>query len=353
MKTAQCTFIACFAFPALSCSDSAVPSTIADAGVMDAGIADADLCQCPSGESLTRERILHGLRTELTNAGLGLLVECRDEDTILVTGGCTAGSAPGSIQMMNFGFVTGPEGEDWFMCRWSGWTDGSRLNFHTGYVCLDLLTGPQPPVDRPAWCECPPVEPLHERIVRAERTEALPVMGSLHTVASCQDGGKIIGGGCVVQPRLADQKIFVSQGGLVDDEWHCVWNNPSSDSTASATVVAVCLYPPSEGTAVEADPSEDRLVYVTQEEMLPAEGLLGFSVTCNPGDTLISGSCTLDNVEASNDEIRLYQHGATNSEVPRTWHCGWKNPTTATPKATAMAICLRPPGIPPLEPATL
>jgi hypothetical protein len=73
--------------------------------------------------------------------------------------------------------------------------------------------------------------------------------------------------------------------------------------------------------------------------MIPANGYASLTVSCPPGDFLLSGSCMLDSQGPASHQAILYHHGLDTAD-PDTWHCAWNNPTELTIPATAMVICV-------------
>jgi hypothetical protein len=185
---------------------------------------------------------------------------------------------------------------------------------------------------------------LHDRIVRATSTATLKAYGSAILGATCEPDAVLVGGGCGVDQslRLSDS-ITVSRTGMeptLPQTWMCGWNN-SGDISGTIEATAICIAPPSPGTAPEAEPLADRITYRHEPRTLPTNNSLDNTVACAAGDTLLLGGCMVDRTDPRSDQVTLFQQGfdATN---PNAWRCGWNNPTDAKPTATATAICLKP-----------
>ena len=139
--------------------------------------------------------------------------------------------------------------------------------------------------------------------------------------------------------------MTISQGFNADfSEWTCAWNNPSFE--LSATVRALCLRPPTPGTATVSHPAEDRLKYVSKTETITPTGNNQINTTCDPGDTLIYGSCVIESATAHPTIQIMYSGPPDETENrPNTWQCAWHNPSDTGTLATGVvtAVCLSPP----------
>jgi hypothetical protein len=232
----------------------------------------------------------------------------------------------------------------WF-CGYNGGASPFPI---TTTVCLaEALPVPAPP----SGCACLPVEPLQDRFIRSEQTEILPAGMVKRFTVSCPPEATLVGGSCVVPLRMTGEDSFVnlvSVGDVVgNDVWECAWSNGSTVDQ-SMSVVAICLRPPLDGTASEAEPTADRLVKVEQRDVLPAGTSLIHEATCADRDFLLRGGCTLEDSEAAPADLSIFRSGflPETDNRPNTWQCGWNNPSTSTLTAIATALCLKPPTAP-------
>ena len=219
-------------------------------------------------------------------------------------------------------------------------------------VCLAEAT---PTPTDPPDCVCPPVEPLQDRFIRSEQIGTLSAGTVERFIASCPAEATLVAGSCilpfVVESPGTDTTHLVSIGLSRDmagnDVWECAWSNRSTMDVIPS-VVAVCLRPPLDGTAPEAEPTADRLVKVEQRDTLPAGTSFIHEATCADGDFLLRGGCTLEDPEAAPADLSIFRSGflPETDNRPNTWQCGWNNPSTSTPTAIATALCLKPPTTP-------
>jgi hypothetical protein len=221
----------------------------------------------------------------------------------------------------------------------------------TTTVCLaEAPSVPAPP----SGCVCLPVEPLQDRFIRSEQTGILPAGKVTQLTASCPAETIVVGGSCILPFDMTGAFFsanLTSVGYARDmagkDVWECAWSNGST-ADLSPSVVAVCLRPPLDGTAAEAEPTADRLVKVEQRDTLPAGTSFLHEATCADGDFLLRGGCTLEDPEDAPVDLSMFRSGflPEASTRPSTWQCAWNNPSTSTPTAIATALCLKPPAAP-------
>jgi hypothetical protein len=310
----------------------------------DADANDAIVCSCPPAETLTGERLARFSLKKSINLGITLGWGCEDKSYLLV-GGCSSATDASTLTLVSAGFDLNTFGDELHECRWEGYTPAfpATIDITTSALCVQEPSASMQTTSAADDCECPPVEPLLDRITRVARSEGLPATRSHHVRTMC-DGGVLIGGGCMVTPHSsANELVTLNQAGFANGGWQCSWNNPVDNATWTVTATAVCLRPPAPGTAPEDVSVEERVILATRQETLPAQGLLGFSVPCDPGDFLITGSCMLDTTEAPSHEITLIHHGPESDQTnPNAWRCAWNNPTDATPTGSATAVCLKP-----------
>lgn len=240
--------------------------------------------------------------------------------------------------------------EGFWFCKYPNSTPSRDITMTA--VCL----GDAPPVtEPPPTCECPPVEPLQDRIFRSEQTGTSSAGTVKRFAAFCPADATLIAGGCAIPSGTMGEDRFtnlISAGFAKDmddsDVWECAWSNASTVDQ-SPSIVAVCLRPPMAGTAPEAEPSADRLVKVEQRNTLPAGTSFIHEVTCADGDFLVHGGCTLEDPESAPSNLNIFRSGFVPEENnrPNTWQCGWNNPSSSTPTAIATALCLKPPSVSP------
>lgn len=235
----------------------------------------------------------------------------------------------------------------YWTCIWRNRTEENK-DYTATAVCLALEADD---VQVPAGCECPPLQPLEERFTRAEQAGVLTANGMKRVASRCDDDALLVGGSCMLTLSSTGADLYtglVSMGFAADGAWECVWDN-QIDTEPAATAVAMCLEPPSPLHAPEAEPLAERIVRVEERVTLPAGEPHIEQVTCDPGDFLLWGSCTLENPDDSMREINLFRSGFPTADQAQghTWQCAWNNPTAATPTAIATALCLKPPSIEP------
>jgi hypothetical protein len=329
-------------------SNAAVPGgTDADAtDAADTG-ADAETCQCPASLGLQVEHIDHAkdMGTLWSRQGIG--VPCPEPD-LLIGGGCVLQPAYERIRMLAAGIGLFPDSFDSWWCRMENPT-ANRPVMTTYAVCLD--TSAASPVPPPVECGCPAAEPLQDRVVRSTVDSSISRYSAGIVSAYCEPDAVLIGGGCVTEPfgTFADS-VSLSRAGLVPAElvpgdssgWLCGWDNPA-DASGRVTAMAICVTPPTRGAAPEAEPIAERIAYRTETRTVPTNSSLNNSVPCAAGETLLMGGCMVDRTGPQSDRVVLFHHGfdVANNNL-NAWRCGWYNPTSTNPTATATAICLKP-----------
>lgn len=335
-----------------ACSSGAVPMVPPDASLpvavdasLDAIPADASpSCPCSPAETLSRDRIL---RSTSQNFQVGVLGRC-ERGEFLTTGSCVVDDFDPLMKLQVHGFSEyfTPSVDDRWVCEY-------RRNpaFRTLTATTVCLTDAGPTPTLPPDCMCPPVEALQERIFRSEQTDTLPVGSVTRVTASCPEDATLIAGSCVLPVTTSgiQDTNLVSIGFSRDmegnDVWECAWNNRSMESLSSF-VAAMCLRPPTAGTAPEAEPAADLIVKVEQRDTLPAGTSFTHEATCADGDYLLRGGCTLEDTEAASNGLSIFRAGF-HPEAANTWQCGWNNPSTSTPTAIATALCLKPRSVTP------
>jgi hypothetical protein len=239
--------------------------------------------------------------------------------------------------------------DDDLVCSWRNRTEPSQ-DYSVTAVCLAPAEELEE-IAAPGGCECPPVEPLEDRFTRAEQAGLVPADGMVRVSSRCDDDALLVGGSCVLAfSSTGDDQLaaLMSIGFAADGAWECVWNN-QADTQPAGTAVAMCLQPPSPLHAPEIEPLAERIVRVEERVALPAGAPHIEEVSCDPGDFLLWGSCTLETPDDSVREVTIFRSGFPPAERDRTntWQCAWNNPTSATPMAIATAVCLKPPSTAP------
>ncbi len=109
-----------------------------------------------------------------------------------------------------------------------------------------------------------------------------------------------------------------------------------------------CLLPVPPGTAPEVEPLTGRIVHVQRSDTLPNNGFRTIEASCEFGDLLLWGACTVDEPMPPDHLAYLFRSGFLDPEQnrPNTWHCAWNHPSSMTPPAvTATAVWLKPPSM--------
>jgi hypothetical protein len=227
---------------------------------------------------------------------------------------------------------------------WCGWNSrtASQVFLESQAVCLRPSSGE---TEALASCECPPVEPVIDRILHVERGGIVASDSVYRLASTCDPGQLLVGGGCQFDTGSWSEELTLISSGFNADrsEWACTWKNRTFASFA-ATATATCIRPPTPGTAPEAEPLTDRIDIITQTTTLPASDAHIADASCAPGDFLLWGSCTLDS-PADHPDVTMFRSGFLPPEQnrPNTWQCGWNNPTALAPTGAATAVCLKPP----------
>ncbi len=267
----------------------------------------------------------------------GVTFDCPDEDNqLLLAGSCMNNTLAPDMNIIMSGLFRPPP--DAWLCDWF-----NRAQFPAEVTitatCLEL---PSAPVDN-GECDCLPVEPIQNRIVRSQQAGVLRPTEVASVQASCSNGAALIGGGCRLEfDDIKDEMQLTSSGFDGGDRWKCSWKNPTAESgTGQAT--ALCLQPPPIGTAPENGPIDEWLVQISNSDVIPANNVRLVEASCAPGDLLLWGSCALDSPEPSGHGSYLFRSGfiVPAENEPGTWQCGWNNSGETMPTATATAVCLK------------
>ncbi len=324
----------------LSCGGSGSVPDISDAS------PDADICGCPSAESLSMA-IVERFEDTLTHPGqqtFGLGVTC-DEGYTQAGISCFLTPQASLAGFVESGRIVRSD-LDAVFCRWNMANSDMSHNLHSTLICVES----SPPIGIPApvdGCDCPEAEIAAERILRIEGPGGTIASNAVSTVtSSCDPGQILLSGTCGVEPSdtLPPQENnlrLVSSRRADDSTWSCTWDNPT-DTSFVPSAHAYCMRPPTAGTAPERAPLVDRLK--TVERTVTANGGSNAlaDATCESGDFLLSGSCELHEPE-SHPGITMFRQGFTDDvNRPNTWQCAWYNPTAETAMVTSTALCLSP-----------
>ena len=306
-----------------------------------------DPCRCPSADTLTEENIIRPFARDSfyisTEFGwtMGWLAGCQRLGSHLIAGGCMLEDVPDSVLSLQ-GFYVDPTVPDW-ECQW---TMGQGTNLLTIKTTCIVPHEPEPLPSDPS-CDCPPVEPIQDRVKRIKRGGQLLGQEPKTIVSTCDGPDDVlISGGCSGEGDSGDSARLrlVSTGPTADGTgWTCTTyhTDPAADTQPIAT--AACIRPPSPNTAPEAVPLRDRINMVTTTATLVANDILITDATCNPGDMLIMGGCQLDDPE-NQIGVTMFRTGYAPEpdNRPDTWQCGWKSTKDTDSQATVTAICLEP-----------
>lgn len=320
-------------------SSSPVPpasdaSTVPDAPPPDAAIPDANACACPGTELLSREHLIDVWDYIPYGSSLGLQV-CELETDQPIGGGCSY-SEPGLNDSLTEQTIT-PERTYWVCGRQSIVAD---VQFFIRCVR---------PLDRTGEikeeCACPEYETPADRVIYVDQTATLPGASVGGMEVTCPDGATLMGGGCKGGHDSSTGDALIMSAGMHPDDpqtWTCGWHVPGA-KPLSNIATAICLNPPGPDAVTGESVTPEAFEYVHKEEMLPPNSPRIVEVTCNPGDTLISGGCYVDDPKLEFADLRLKRSNALRSEDnrPNTWQCAWRNPTAATPRVIATATCLK------------
>ncbi len=306
----------------------------------DTGVPDAiDGCECPSAATLNSDDLTHTELTSIISAFSrgGVIFYCLPEaNRLVLAGSCMGSTLTPNMNLIGSGLSRPPDIH--WVCDWFNNT-AVPAEVTLAATCLEVPTSAAPAAE----CDCLPVEPIENRIVRSQRAGLLSP-GTVSSVqTSCSDGGLLIGGSCQTEYNDVQRELQMTSSGFEsDDTWKCSWRNPTADST-SGQATAICVAPPPTGTAPESEPLSDTVVRVSNSAALPAGNLQLLEASCAPGDFLLWGSCALESPEAASHEAYLFRAGfqIPSQFPPTTWQCGWNNPGELTPTATATAVCLK------------
>jgi hypothetical protein len=306
----------------------------------DAAADAPPVCECPPAEVLTADRIVRAAGTISTV--VGVIHRCSASEKLLA-GSCIRTALEPEKAIFYTGF-SNFAGDDNWQCSWRNPTFEVTLITHT-VICL---TGSDNQVALHAEdCECLPPEPVVNRFIRVAQAGNLPSMGTAMIASECDEGDLLIGGGCAVEYASSDYRTSLYSAGFAPDgTWRCAWKNPYTE-TFTGTATALCLRPPAPGTAPEHEPLGDRIVRKERASMLPAGNVYLQEVTCDAGDSLLWGSCALENPDPTLADVHLFRSGFVDEDQarPNTWQCAWNNLTDLTPTAIATAVCLKPPSL--------
>ena len=312
-------------------SSTSVPQPV------DAAAIDARDCACPGTELFSRQHLVdHWYSYPRTDAVRGHALPCV-VDTDLSIGGTCLLSYLGDNAYIS--------GATRFESAFSGYANWwcFHLPFSNGQ--LDMSTRCVRPLDRtgetPEGCTCPAFETPRDRIFYVPQSVIIEQDVITSVNVSCPAGTTRIGGACAMNGIAR----LLGTGPYPDDPqtWHCSWHHVPNDLTSDAEASAICLSPPAPDAVTGEPVTPETIEYVFVEETLPANDTRILSATCAPGDTLITGGCQIADVQLSFKDLQLKGTGQAIPEDnwPNTWQCSWRNPTNLTPKAIAMATCLK------------
>lgn len=304
-------------------------------------------CDCPKADTLTADRIKRE-QFDL-NAYTGQVVDCSGDDQMLFGASCLAQDATENYVMSSNGYFHDREhGSPGWTCAWDN-SSVQRRNYTTTVLCLDHADPAD--LERPEECGCEDVEPMDMRLFRTIDARDLPAGEMVRATSTCYMPGDVtIGGGCTVKDNDAwpddDSKAHLVSSGFSPDgkEWYCDWQ-VTSDRDLLGAVSALCAAPPPDDTVQEDVPLPERVVRVEEEFELLQGGVFREEVTCEEGDFLIRGGCTVDSPLELARDVQLLSAGfpEDTQSRPNTWVCEWWVPLGATEvKARATAICLKP-----------
>ena len=326
-------------------------SDAVDSGSGGAYPSDADICECLFEDPLSRGHIQ---RTHFTEGPMSLRYGgqaryCWDIET-LVGGSCEEERFDFHVRIIHAGVHVNPRAlyQGWG-CGWRDLlADEKQITITNRTICLNPRDLEQEKLSNPE-CDCPPVHPLVERIVRIERSATLKSNQYGQASARCQEDSVLINGGCSLTGPyiLGWQEKTLSRSGFspgTANSWQCAWNNPNEYRQAMLAT-AICLEPPDYGP----DLARGRIVRASRQQVLSSGEATTFTASCEPGDLLIGGSCMIDSNDPLSHQITMFYYGVDSFEdgnhdrtTSNTWRCAWHNPSTSNPMATATAICVTP-----------
>ncbi len=303
----------------------------------DAFPADAT-CVCPNPPTLDTESVRQVPHLLMLDPGndLGSGIYCDDGD-IALGGSCSLGSISADMHMLYAGDIALPNFPHSWTCGWRN-LSFEWQELRTAVICLH----PNSNNSIGDECACPEYQPLAQRIDRVSRSAPYLSYSANELSVECSDGGTLLGGGCASPGTisLAHDATLSGSGFATEDatSWHCAWNAPGNVDGDYMLATAYCLQPPDYGP----DPLADRIVHTSRTRTVPAFGYAGFTVSCEPGDFLLSGSCTLD-AQSPNSHLAIMYHHGFDPDIPNAWQCAWSNPTEQSLSGTVTATCVKSP----------
>jgi hypothetical protein len=318
-----------------SCGSSSPVPQVNDAAIVrDAGIPDANACGCPGTELLSRQH-LYDIWDSIQYGVLGGLRRCEVETDQLIAGGCSFQDPGIGDSLVEQTFET--DRLRWVCAR------------QTVAVPVDFFIRCVRPLDRTAeigeGCTCPAYETPADRFFFVEQAVTVPAEGVAGVDVTCPAGSTLMGGGCKGGHDSFTGDALIMSGGIRPEDpqtWHCSWHTPG-DRPLPSIATAVCLNAPGPDAVTGESVAPEVFEHVTVEETLEPRSARIIDVTCDPGDTLVSGGCHVEDARAEFAELRLKRNNALRpaDNRPNTWQCAWRNPTDATPVVTATATCLK------------
>ncbi|WP_233104169.1 hypothetical protein [Haliangium ochraceum] len=177
----------------------------------------------------------------------------------------------------------------------------------------------------------------------------LETQTTLSLRSSCPDGAKLVGGGCSTEAVGSYRYVQVIQSGFAQDDpdaWLCSWANTSDDEQTQAMAMAYCLHEEPLPAECGCCPTMAETITVKREDEPLRFGPNRLEVSCDEGQTLVLGNCTLDVDDITPfRDVTMFRSGFPPTEEHpdgdrSRWGCSWYNPTGMAPRAIATAVCL-------------
>jgi len=320
-------------------SSSPVPqvndaSIAPDAALLDAAIPDANGCACPGTELLSREHFVD-IWDFVDDGYFGELRRCEVPTDQLIAGGCSFQDPGNGDSLIENTFESD-------RIRWVC----ARLSAN---LFLDFFIRCVRPLDRTGEigeeCTCPAYETPAERFFYVEQAVTVPAQGVAGVDTTCPAGSTLIGGGCKGGHSGLSGDALVIGGGIRPDDpqtWNCSWHAPGN-GPLSSIATGVCLNAPGPDAVTGESVAPELFEHVNVEETLAPNSTRIIDATCDPGDTLISGGCHVEDASIEIANLRLKRSSMLRPEEnrPNTWQCAWHNRTAASPRVIATATCMK------------